>query len=258
VKNIKLHYEVHGEGDPLLLVAGLGCDTRSWQPIIDGLSQRFKTIVFDNRGAGRSDAPKSSYGIRDMADDALILLDHLNVRSTNIIGHSLGGYIAQEFAIRYPERVNKLILESTAPQSSARNNLLFQRFLEWRRDGMALEPWIWAWSFWLFPPQRFSDRCFIDTHIKASLDNPHPQSIDAFKGQIEAILTHNTLDRLKKIRAETLVIEGKEDILIPLEEAEQLAKGIPACSISVVEDAGHLVHVEKPEAFIRAALDFLS
>ncbi len=202
--------------------------------------------------------PESPYGIRDMAEDTLKLLDHLNLQSTNIIGHSLGGYIAQEFAIRYPGRVNKLILESTAPQSSARNNLLFQRFLEWRLDGMELEPWIWAWSFWLFPPPRFEDRSFIDAHVKAALQNPHPQSTSAFKGQIEAILTHNTLARLKKIRAETLVIEGEEDILIPPEEAGQLAKRIPGCSMSVVEDAGHIVHVEKPEAFIRTALDFLS
>lgn len=242
----------------MLLIAGLGCDTRSWQPVINGLSGRFQTIVFDNRGVGRSNAPLSSYGIRDMAEDTIRLLDHLNIRSADIIGHSMGGYIAQEFAIRYPDRVKKLILESTAPQSSARNNLLFQRFLEWRLDGMELEPWIWAWSFWLFPPRRFEDRSFIDAHVKASLENPYPQSIDAFKGQIEAILTHNTLARLKKIRAETLVIEGEADILIPPEETGQLAKRIPRCSMSVVENAGHLVHVERPEAFIRTALDFLS
>lgn len=241
-----------------MLIAGLACDTRSWTPVIDGFSKRFQTIVFDNRGVGRSGMPESPYGIRDMAEDTLKLLDHLNLQSTNIIGHSLGGYIAQEFAIRYPGRVNKLILESTAPQSSARNNLLFQRFLEWRLNGMELEPWIWAWSFWLFPPPRFEDRSFIDAHVKAALQNPHPQSTSAFKGQIEAILTHNTLARLKKIRAETLVIEGEEDILIPPEEAGQLAKRIPGCSMSVVEDAGHIVHVEKPEAFIRTALDFLS
>lgn len=241
-----------------MLIPGLGCDSQSWKPVINELSKHFRTIILDNRGVGRSDVPELPYGIRDMADDTLKLLDHLNVRSTHIIGYSMGGYIAQEFTINYPERVSKLILESTAPLSSTRNNLLFENFLKWRLDGMDLVTWMWAWLFWLFAPQRFKDRSFIDAYIKDALEYPYPQSISAFKGQIEAIATHNTCGGLKKIQAETLVIEGKEDILILLKEAELLAKRIPKCSLLVVEDAAHSVHVEKPEAFIRAVLDFLT
>jgi len=258
VNNIQLYYELHGKGVPVLLIAGLGCDSQSWQPIIKEISKRFQAIIFDNRGVGRSDIPILPYTIRDMADDALKLLDHLNVRSTNVIAYSMGGYIAQEFAIRYPERVSKLILESTAPISSARNNLLFENFLKWRLHGMDLETWMRAWSFWLFAPQRFEDRSFIDAYIKAALEYPYPQSISAFKGQIEAISAHNTRDRLRSIQAETLVIAGKDDILILPEESEDLTKRIPKCSLLVVEDAAHSVYVEKPKAFIRAVLEFLS
>jgi len=123
---------------------------------------------------------------------------------------------------------------------------------------MGLEPWINAWSFWLFAPQRFEDRRFIDAYVKGALEHPYPQSIGAFKGQIDAISAHNTLSRLKKIQAETLVIEGKEDMLIPPGEAEPLAKRIPKCSLSVVDDAAHSVHLEKPKAFANAVLDFLN
>ncbi len=258
LNNIQLYYEVHGQGVPLLLIAGLGCDSQSWQPIINELAPHFQTVIFDNRGAGRSDIPELPYSIRDMADDTLKLLDHLNVRSTHILGYSMGGYIAQEFAISYPERVNKLILESTAPLSSTRNNILFENLLKWRLDGMDMASWIRAWSFWLFAQQRFEDSGFMDAYIKGALEYPYPQAIGAFKGQIEAMAAHNTSGGLKKIQAETLVIEGQKDILILPEEAETLAKGIPKCSWLVMENAAHSVHVEKPQAFIRAVLDFLS
>ena len=98
----------------------------------------------------------------------------------------------------------------------------------------------------------------MDAYIKGALEYPYPQAIGAFKGQIEAMAAHNTSGGLKKIQAETLVIEGQKDILILPEEAETLAKGIPKCSWLVMENAAHSVHVEKPQAFIRAVLDFLS
>jgi len=257
VNNINLYYETHGEGDPLLLIPGLGCDSQAWLPVINGLSNRFRIIAIDNRGAGRSDVPGSPYTIRDMADDASRLLDHLSVRSTHIIGHSLGGYIAQEFAINYPERVNRLILESTAPVSSQRNNILFECFLDWRREGMDLEPWMRAWSFWLFTPQRFEDKDYIDGFIRECVEYPHPQSIKGLEGQINAISSFDARDRLGKIRAKTLVIEGKEDILILPGEVETLAKGIPGSSMLYVGGAAHLLHMEREEEFNRAVRDFL-
>ncbi len=193
-----------------------------------------------------------------MVDDTMKLLDHLCIQSAHIIGHSMGGYIAQEFAINYPERVNKLVLESTAPLSSTRNDLLFQNFLKLRQEGMDLEPWLWTWLFWLFAPQRFEDKEFINQYIKNTLKYPYPQSIAGFKGQIEAISKFYTRDRLGKIQAKTLVIEGKEDILILPREAEMLIKGIPKSSMLYIEDTAHFIHAEKPKAFNRAVLEFLN
>lgn len=253
----QLYYELQGEGEPLLLISGLGCDNSAWLSITDELSKSFRIIIFDNRGAGRSIVPEAPYSIRDMADDALQLLDHLSIHSTHVIGHSMGGYIAQEFAINYPERVKKLILEGTATLSSTRNNVLFENFLKWRRDGMGLENWFRAWSFWLFAPQCFEDKIFINTFIQDALQYPYIQSILGFKGQIEAISTFDTRDRLEKIEAKTMVITGNEDILITQKESEILRKGISKNSTSRIDNTAHYIHLEKPKIFNQTVLEFL-
>ena len=97
---VGLHSDTRGAGDPLLLIAGLGCDAGVWQPVADDLSRRFRVVTFDNRGAGRSGVPAEPYGIRGMAGDAVALLDRLALRSAHVLGHSMGGYIAQELAVR--------------------------------------------------------------------------------------------------------------------------------------------------------------
>ena len=256
VSGVQLYYEIHGDGPLLLLVSGLGGDSQSWLPVLDELSKHFRVLTFDNRGAGRSDPPDTFYTIADLAADARHLLAHLGIGRAHLLGHSMGGYIAQELAITYPECVDKLILAGTAPFSSDRNNTFFRTFLGWWEKGMDLETRMRVWAFWLFTPERFHNADFIEEYISAAVKYPHQQSIPGFKGQIEAIASFNARDRLEKIRAETLIIEGKEDILILPREAETL-KRIPGSSLLYVEEAAHLIYVEQPEAFSRAVLKFL-
>ena len=125
IKNIDCYYEIYGEGVPMLLIGGLASDSQSWQGVIDGLMKDFKIIVFDNRGVGRTKCPEGSFDVKTMAEDAVMLLDSLGIEKANILGHSMGGYIAQEIAIAHPGRVDKLILESTAAVTSERNKTLF-------------------------------------------------------------------------------------------------------------------------------------
>lgn len=257
INNIQLYYEIHGSGNPLLLISGLGCDSQDWPETVNELSKHFQVITFDNRGAGRSYTPKTPFTISDMATDTIKLLNYLDIHSTHIIGHSMGGYIAQQIAINYPEYVNKLILESTAPISSVRNNLLFKNFLRWRKEGMDLELWIWAWLFWLFSPKRFEDREFVNTYIKGAVEYPFPQSINGFRHQIKAISTFDVRKKLKNIKAETFVIEGKEDILILPCEAKALTNGIPKASFMHIQNTAHRVHTENPKVFNQTVLIFL-
>lgn len=119
--NKDIYYEQHGSEIPLILIAGLGSDSVSWLPVIMGLAKHFKVITFDNRGVGRSSQDNSNISIKDMTDDCAGLINNLGLSPVNILGHSMGGMIAMDMSIRYPELVDKLILEATAPLMSNRN-----------------------------------------------------------------------------------------------------------------------------------------
>ena len=255
VNGLTLFYEIRGEGPPLLLISGLGTNSLTWLTVRGGLSRQFRVITFDNRGAGRSDTPDTPYTIAEMAADARGLLDYLDIEKAHLLGHSMGGHIAQELAIRYPERDDKLILADTAPVSSDRNNIFFRDFLGWWDKGMGLADRLRQWSFWLFTPERFGDDSFIENYIKAAAGDPSPQSTAGFRGQAEAITSFDARGRLQGIRANTLILEGEEDILILPREAETLKK-IPGSSFLSIPDAAHLLYVEQPEAFSRAVIEF--
>ncbi len=257
VNGLTLYYEVRGEGPPLLLISGLGTNSLTWLSVRGVLSRHFRVITFDNRGAGRSDTSKTPYTIADMAADARGLLDNLGIGRAHVLGHSMGGYIAQELAIGYPEVVDRLILADTAPVSSDRNNVFFNDFLGWWKKGMDLEDRLRQWSFWLLTPERFNEAGFIENYIKAAAGDPYPQSPAGFRGQIEAIASFDARGRLGEIGAETLILEGKEDILIRPREAETL-KRIPGSSLRSIPGAAHLLYVEQPAAFSRAVIEFFN
>lgn len=255
--NIPLYYEIHGKGYPLLLISGLNSDNASWAGVCGKLAKYFRVIMFDNRGSGRSDVPRKKYSVREMAADTIGLLDHLQIKKCHIIGHSMGGYIAQELAIHYPERVGKLLLEATAPVSSARNNLLFNDFLkrfEKDRDHQAL---MRLWACWLFSPKTFERKNYIATFIKKSSAYPYFQSAQGFKGQIEAVTAFNASAAIKKIKAKTLVMIGNDDILVRPEESMRLVRGIKGSVFVSIKDTGHCAHVENPDIFISKVRQFL-
>ncbi len=257
LKDLTLYYEIHGKSFPILLMAGLGSDSSSWLGVTRKLSKNFQIIVFDNRGSGRSEIPEEKYSIRQMADDAIRLLDYLNIKKCHVIGHSMGGYIAQELAINYPERVDKLILESTSFVSSKRNNTLFLDFYKELQREKNLEAWIRRWTQLLFSPKCLTRKTFIETFVKNGANYPYAQQTSGFKGQIEAIASFDTRKRMGRIKAKTLVIEGKEDMLIFSKEAEALAKNIPGSIFKSLKDTAHCIHIESPDLFVKVVMKFL-
>jgi len=255
--DVALYYEVHGAGKPLLLIAGLGADSSSWGGVTGKLAADFKVITLDNRGSGRSEIPETGYAMSRMAGDAVRVLDLLKIEKANVLGHSLGGYIAQELAIRYPGRVDRLILANTAAVSSERNNALFRKFYDEFQAGADLGAWIREWICWLFSPKRLARKAFVDACVKSGMSYPYRQQADGFKGQIDAIAAFDSRGRLDKIEAPTLVLEGEEDILIPPGEAEMLAKGIPNSVFHCVKDVAHCMHIENRDLFVKLVRDFL-
>lgn len=257
IRSLSLYYEVEGKGQPILLISGLNSDNASWAGVRGQLARHFHVIVFDNRGSGRSDTPDRKYSIRIMADDAIGLLDHLRIEMCHVVGHSMGGYIAQEMAIRHPSRIGKLILESTAPASSARNNTLFNDFLERFEKYHDNEDLMRSWSCWLFSRKAFERKNYIATFVKEASSYPYLQSAEGFKRQIEAIAGFNACARIKNIKAKTLVIAGSDDILIFPAESMRLANGIRGSFFEEIEDVGHCAHVEEPGKFISKVEKFL-
>jgi pimeloyl-ACP methyl ester carboxylesterase len=225
--------------------------------VVKDFSAHFQTVIFDNRASGRSDIITGRCTIGQMANDAVKLLDFLKIKQAHTIGHSMGGYIAQEIAINYPERLNKLILVSTAAISSPRNNMLFADFLKQLQERVDLKAWMKQWAFWLFTPQCFSNTAFINAFIKNAAEYPYCAKPQGFKVQIEAIASFDACKRTGKIKAKTLVLEGEKDILIVPQEAKALAKNIPRSSFRLLKNTAHCIHIENPKLFAKVALEFI-
>ncbi|MFC6632399.1 alpha/beta fold hydrolase [Microbulbifer taiwanensis] len=257
INGVDLYYECHGKGQPLMLVAGLASDSQSWLPMLEALSRHHLVIVPDNRGAGRTVPQDCENSIRHMADDCMALLDHLQLPSATLLGHSMGGFVAQDCAIRYPARVPRLILAATAPCNSERNNMLFRDWARYLKSGMDPEQWFRNLYYWILSGHFFEDRETLKGALRFALDYPCPQSETAFEKQVEAIAAFDCRDRLEDIQAVTLIICGKEDLLFPPEVSIRDFQAIGNSSISVIEDVAHSIPMESPGALADCILQFL-
>ena len=242
VGDINIYYEVHGQGEPLVLIMGYGASSRWWFRQIPVYSQEYKVITLDNRGTGQSDKPDVRYPMDAFADDTAGVLEALKVDATHIYGVSMGGIIAQDFALRYPERVISIILGATLcggphavmPDTEAMA-LLFD--LERMRR---LTPEEAAWEALPF----LYSQGFIDNNqqlIEASIAEQlkHRSPLHTYRRQGQAMEGFETYDRLPQIKAPTLVIAGTEDRLVPVENSRILASRIPNAELVLLEGAGH-------------------
>jgi 3-oxoadipate enol-lactonase len=255
----RLYYEWHGadSGTPVVLVMGLGGDSTAWPFQLAALAPRHRVLVFDNRGAGRSDAPEVPYTTPLMAADLLALLDALDVARAHLVGLSLGGAIAQEAVLAAPARFASLQLHATwaGPHPYFRALVTAVRLA---RAGLDREGFYRALSVWLFAPTSFATRPeLIEAVIQRAVHNPHPVPLPAYLRQTDAVLAHDTRGRLHQIRCPTLVAVGSQDLITPPFLAEELARGIPGARLMCLPNAGHGALWEVPEAFNRTCLDFL-
>lgn len=279
VNNINIYYEMHGKGEPLLLVEGLGYSSWMWFKQIPDFSREYKVIVLDNRGVGDTDKPDMEYTMEMMADDAAGVLKALGIESAHVLGVSMGGFIAQEMAINYPDMVKSLALVSTS--FSGRDIMhrgsssLFGTFaglwelmpamLEF--SGKANTPM--ANSFGLTPEKKiryglslaFTPEYFnnhneeVDRIVEWRFANPQP--LYAWKRQLIAGMKFDATDRVYQIIAPTLVVTGSEDRVVPPESSKRLAEKIPNSRFVEVQGTGHLPFIEQAEEFNKMVLSFL-
>lgn len=224
VNDIDMYYEIHGEGEPVVLIAGLNSDHTLYRGIIPRLAERFQVVAFDNRGVGQTDKPDIPYSIEMMADDTAGLLHALGITPAHILGTSMGGRIAAALALQHPQQVKSLILVSTVLKS------------------LKGAPMTWS-------------RRLIPLMLKIPMiRGPHPYY--AFARQREASLTYDCMDRLNEIHVPTLILHGKEDKSASYHLAEAMQSGIKDSEM-ITFHGGHLFFLVRQKQFIDAILDFL-
>jgi len=253
----RLHYSVSGrrDGEPVLMIQGLGADSRGWLRQRLAFGARYRVIVFDNRGVGRSDRPPGPYDLEVMAADALAVLDAAGFADAHVMGASMGGVISQIIAVRHPDRVRSLILACTAcRQLPWRRELLAEWAEVAERDGMGgFTSYAVRWVMGPRSLRRFWPALGLVGTLAQSL------TADSFLAQVQAILATDDDLRyeLREVRAPTLVLVGTQDILTPLGDSEEIADLIPGAELAVIGGGAHGFMFEHAAAFNRTVLDFL-
>jgi pimeloyl-ACP methyl ester carboxylesterase len=254
---VRLAYEEAGSGVPLLFVQGLGYDRNGFGPLPRLLADDFRVLRFDNRGVGDSDVPAGPYSVAQMADDAVEVLDAAGIERAHVLGVSLGGYIAQELAVAHPERVDKLVLVSTAPGGPnqypmpARGIDAFARFpLMEREAGL---------------------RLMVENSLGDHAVRERPELVEevyayrleraptlaGWQAQAIAGASFDVYDRLGAVTAPTLVIHGTADTVVDPRNAELLAERIPRARVHLIPDRGHLVIWQEGELIAPVVREFL-
>ncbi len=255
VNGIKLHYEVSGEGPSVVLIGGLGSQISSWATQIPIYSRYFRVLAFDNRGAGLSDKPLNSYTIEDMADDTAALLDCLGIQSASFVGKSMGGMIAQWLGIKYPDRVNRLVLGCTsAARDEVGNEIL--------RIGREIATKAGLRTVWLTALYLGYTREYIENNlgsIKESLAlvTESEEAINGYIGQSLACESHNVRDLLHKIKCPTLVLLGERDQIASPMRSRELAELISGAILREFSGVGHGFWRERQEEVDKVVLEFL-
>jgi len=243
-----VNYAVSGDGPPLLLIRGLGGQGADWGSTVDRLAERFRVISFDNRDAGENQPETEQYSIADMADDAAGLLRALGIERAHVIGHSMGGFIAQHLALNHPEMIDHLVLVGTSPAAGA---ALGQPLAAPTEDE------------WIDDPVERTRQRAPQTHAPGYFDTRQDEleemarisatnriTREGYTRQLNAISdTHDVRERLGEIAVPTLVAHGDVDPLVSIKGGQLLAAGIPGAILKVYPGVGHHPFREAADAF---------
>jgi len=252
INGIKINYQVEGKGAPLVMIMGFTAGRSGWFRQTRFFRKYYRVITFDNRGAGRSGKPPGPYSTGMMADDTVKLMDLLGIESAHVVGMSMGGMIAQELALNYPQRVMKLVLASTYARRNetsgdAVDQAKFARLtpqqITGAMVGLAFNKPFYRFAFGLLAR--------VMTRFTKAADRAGTE------GQGEACVRHDTLERLSSIVAPTLVIVGTADRLINPASSEVMAARIPNARLVEVEGGSHYFSFEMANVFNREVLSFL-
>jgi pimeloyl-ACP methyl ester carboxylesterase len=243
-----MYYESRGHGPAVLLVMGLGMTLSAWWRTVPVLAESFRVIAFDNRGVGRSAPASLPYTVAQMAGDAVAVLDDAGEDAAHVYGISLGGMVAQEIALRHPDRLRALVLGATTPggtRATPPREPALSFFA--RAAAMGAEETAWAAVPFLYSERtrrRHADRIAADIARRVRF----PVDPRAYGQQVAAAVAHSASARLEQIAAPTLVVHGEEDEVVPPDNGRALAGAIPGAELRLLPRSAHLYVTDEPRA----------
>lgn len=265
IDDIDLYYEEHGDADahPVLLISGFITNAASWAPQVAALAPHYHVVAVDNRGSGRSSQREGPYSTPQMAADGAALLDRLRIESAHIVGASMGGMIAQEFALHYPARVRGLVLACTTPGGP--RSFGYDEMLRAKDETPEVDDLSQVWTpervreyaLQLFTPEFLAKPTPEFGQYIAGVMR-HPSTLVGLKAQAGAVLAHDCFDRLPQIQQPTLVIAGEDDTLVDARNSPLLAQHVPHAELRMFPRLRHGFTAEDPAAVNEVILEFLA
>jgi len=244
----RINYEVTGNGTPVVLITGFGGDITFWNNLIPLLSNNYKLIMLDNRGAGKTEY-NGKFTTDDMTNDILSLMDHLSVFKAHIVGWSMGGCMAQEISLAHPERVISLTLISAYMRRPARSSFMMNTMIRAVREGADIDVLSLALQGMCFPESVFLKR--EEKGISGS-KKPFTSTIDGIDDQMRSVDVYDSRKRISGITVPTLCIHGLSDIMVPPEVGDEITSLIKNCKPYRIPGAGHIIN---PTAYVKRMTD---
>jgi 3-oxoadipate enol-lactonase len=258
VNGISMHYEVSGDGPPLLLIAGLGSSSIAWTAAAPRLRESFTVITVDNRGTGRTEVPPGPYSIDDLADDTAALVEFLGLGPVSAVGWSLGGSVLQSMLIRHGDVLSRAVLLNAFPSYTAVQHAWLDTGLALRRSGADPVSIAISGMPWGFTPRLVSDHAAVTAQAELSRLDPHPTTLAGFEAQAAGLRVYDSRPDLPTVQTPTLVLTGAEDVLTPVSQSVEIAELIPTATLQVLPRGGHGMVLEYPDDTLAAITAYLT
>lgn len=257
----KLYYEMHGDapGPPVVLVMGMAGSCKGWHALqVPEFAPQHRTLIFDHRGVGESEDAPGAFGTADLADDLAGLLDVLGIERAHVLGAFLGGMAAQEFALRHPDRLERLVLAGTWARPDAKRRMLLDKWKAQALAGVSGEVFVRERLLWTLADETFEEQDLIEAMSRSFPGDEPPISTDLFVRQCDACLRHDTLDRLRELEHHVLLLCGRHDQLTPPRLHREMADELPKGRLVTLSHGAHLILAESARRFNQTVLAFLA
>jgi 3-oxoadipate enol-lactonase len=257
INGLDIYYELHGQGNPLVLIAGYTCDHTFWGEMLDELTKAYQVLIFDNRGVGQTKDANSSFTLETMAEDTMTLVQQLGLVHPHILGQSMGGAIAQLIAKKYADKINKLIILNSVAKFNIRTIQALESQLNLRKENVLFDLLIESSMPWFFSSDYLDKPENITAFKEIVQNNPSPQSIQDQERQFTALRQFDSRGWLQEIKTPTLIISAEEDIVCLPVESQQLANNVLNAQFITIP-YGHSSPLEQPSKVNKALLQFLA